>query len=240
MCLRGLHRGTAHLRGLITVHCQVRNERLSSDNCRRKGYIPGPSSHPFHVPVKHLVSQALVVRGLEGRVLWATDRVDHRLPGRVACTAWAGGGGRRGSRAIMLLPGLQLSSKAGAAWSTSEWAEPFIHGPIQDMPAGDPTPQLCRDMRCLLTGQAAWPGRHTAALLSAHATYPAEPPEESCPRVRPSSSEPAPSPPARGSMGWRPEPTPALCTHPNGQTRTGRRPLLLTSLPCQARVGNVL
>lgn len=49
----------------------VRNERLSSDNCRGKGCIPGPSSHPFHVPVKHLVNQALVVRALEGWVLWA-------------------------------------------------------------------------------------------------------------------------------------------------------------------------
>lgn len=144
----------------------VRNKRLSSDNCQGKGYIPGPSSHPFHVPVKHLVSQALVVRALEGRVLWAIDGVDHCWPDRVACTAWAGGGERRGSRTIMLLPGLRLSSKAGATWSISEWAEPFIHRPTQDMPAGDPTPYLCRDMRCLLIGQAAWPGQHIAALSS--------------------------------------------------------------------------
>lgn len=54
----------------------------------------------------------------------------------------------------MLLPGLQLSSKAGATWSISEWAEPFIHGPIQDVLAGVPTPHLCKDMRCLLIGQA--------------------------------------------------------------------------------------
>lgn len=66
----------------------------------------------------------------------------------------------------MLLPGLRLSGKAGAAWSISEWAEPFIHRPIQDVPAGDSTPYLCRDMRCLLIGQAAWPGRHIAALSS--------------------------------------------------------------------------
>lgn len=54
----------------------------------------------------------------------------------------------------MLLPGLQLSSKAGAAWPISEWAEPFIHRPIQDVLAGDPIPHLCRDIRCLLLGQA--------------------------------------------------------------------------------------
>lgn len=49
----------------------MRNKRLSSDNCRGKEYIPGPSSHPFHVPVKQLVSRALVARALEGQVLWA-------------------------------------------------------------------------------------------------------------------------------------------------------------------------
>lgn len=66
----------------------------------------------------------------------------------------------------MFLPELRLSSKAGATWSISEWAELFVRWPIQDVPAGDPTPYLCRDMRHLLISQAERPGQHTQALSS--------------------------------------------------------------------------